>query len=127
MKTLFTLLLLAGTGAALAQSSPSSTNQAPATTTNAPAPTALAVAETETAPAALEASKSLGTPGNLTRPKTERLPATAGGVAVQAVKMKKPWNLLNPFAPMSDGDGSKNLVPNSAGGPPGINVISCSK
>jgi hypothetical protein len=34
---------------------------------------------------------------------------TCSGVAVQAVKSKEPWQLINPFAPAAYGPGHQNL------------------
>ncbi len=125
MKTLLIVLLVAGAFTALAQSTPVATN-APlvvATTTNAPS--TLTATDAATEAAAREASRTLTVPKTATQIKLER--ATMGGAAVQAFKSKKPWNLINPFAPLSAGDGTNNLVPNSAGGPPGLSIWSCSK
>ena len=124
MKTLLIALFLAGALSALAQTATVTTN-APEATATTNLPPSLTLTDADTAMAAREASRSLTAPKTPTQLKLER--AKVGGIAVQAVKMKKPWNLLNPFAPLSDGEGTNNLVPNSAGGPPGLNVISCSK
>jgi len=124
MKTLLTLLLVAGALTALAQSTPLATNLPPAVVSTNP-PSALAFTEADVAPAAREVSRTLTAPKTATQIRAER--AALGGVAVQAVKLKNPLQLFNPFAPMRVGDGTNNLVPNSAGGPPGLNIFSCSK
>jgi hypothetical protein len=124
MKTLLTTLLFAAALNAFAQSSTVATNPPPVAPSTNGQP-ALAVSDADTAVAAREASRTLAPPKTLAEVKAER--ATLGGIAVQAVKTKKPWNLINPFAPMSAGDGTNNLVPNSMGGPPGLNFFNCSK
>ena len=124
MKTLFTALLCAAALNSWAQSAPVSTNTPPpAAGTNAPS--TLTATDADTATAAREASRTLTLPKSLATIKSDR--ATMGGIAVQAVKSKKPWDLLNPFAPMSAGNGTNNLVPNTAGGPPGLNFFDCRK
>ncbi len=124
MRTLLIVLLVAGAFTALAQSPPVATN-APLVVATTNAPSTLTATDAATEAAAREANRTLTVPKTATQIKLER--ATMGGAAVQAFKSKKPWNLINPFAPLSAGDGTNNLVPNSAGGAPGLNIWSCSK
>jgi hypothetical protein len=142
MKTLLLLLLVAGTFGALAQNTAVSTNPPPAVPVAPtlpplaaplpppePAPTnsasPLTLTDPSTGPIAREVSPTLVTPDYPTTIKVGR--DTLGGAGVQAVTIKKPWQLLNPFAPMRYGPGTNNLVPNSAGGAPGLSIFSCSR
>ena len=124
MKTLLMLLVTLATLPLAAQTVPPATN-APSLGPGTNATVAVTFTDADTTALVREAGRSLPPPQSMPAAKAGR--ATMGGPVVKAVKTKRPWDLINPFAPMSAGDGTNNLVPNSAGGPPGINIWSCTK
>lgn len=57
--------------------------------------------------------------------KNQRPPVQYGGAAVKAARSKKPWQILNPFAPANLGNGAENVVRDPVTGQvTGVSLIS---